>query len=252
MAFDWVCPFCDRAQTVVDSRMHQREYMLGVGESSDGYLMLQSLALCCVSKGCRKTSVHVLVYGEQIRSDGSRTGEIDPTDLRLSRRLLPEGKAKSLPEYIPEPLREDYREACLIRELSPKASATLIRRCIQGMIRDFCKISKKSLFQEIQALREAIDGGNGPRGVSYESVDAIDEIRSIGNIGAHMEKDINIIVDVEPEEAQLLIELTELLFEEWYVASHKRQLRLDGVKALAEEKRLLVENQKNGATETNE
>ena len=29
---------------------------------------------------------------------------------------------------------------------------------------------------------------------------AIDAVRSIGNIGAHMEKDINLIVDVDPEE----------------------------------------------------
>ena len=51
-----------------------------------------------------------------------------------------------------------------------------------------------------------------------------------------MEKDINIIVDVEPEEAQLLIELVELLFEEWYIARHKRQNHLSKIKELAEDK----------------
>ena len=34
---------------------------------------------------------------------------------------------------------------------------------------------------------------------------AIEAVRSVGNIGAHMENDINVIVDVEPEEAKLLI-----------------------------------------------
>jgi len=33
--------------------------------------------------------------------------------------------------------------------------------------------------------------------------EAIDAVRKLGNIGAHMEKDINVIVDVDPEEAEL-------------------------------------------------
>ena len=57
-------------------------------------------------------------------------------------------------------------------------------------------------------------------------MDAIGHVRRIGSIGAHMEKDINLILDVEPDEAQALIDLIELLFEEWYVASHVREERL--------------------------
>ena len=41
-----------------------------------------------------------------------------------------------------------------------------------------------------------------------------------------MEKDIDLIVEVDPDEAQKLIELAELLFEEWYVAQHTRTERL--------------------------
>ncbi|MCP1830281.1 hypothetical protein ACVIHH_005106 [Bradyrhizobium sp. USDA 4518] len=35
-------------------------------------------------------------------------------------------------------------------------------------------------------------------------MDAIDAVRIVGNIGAHMEKDVNLIVDIEPGEAQML------------------------------------------------
>lgn len=38
------------------------------------------------------------------------------------------------------------------------------------------------------------------------------QVREIGNIGAHMEADINVIIDVDPDEAQILIDLVELLF----------------------------------------
>jgi Domain of unknown function (DUF4145) len=103
--------------------------------------------------------------------------------------LRPSSSAKPQPSYIPEALRKDYEEACSIRDLSPKAAATLARRCLQGMIRDFFKIKGESLKQEIDALQARV-----PR----EVWDAIDAVRKIGNIGAHMEKNVDVIVDVEP------------------------------------------------------
>lgn len=48
-------------------------------------------------------------------------------------------------------------------------------------------------------------------------------VRRIGNIGAHMEKDINLIVDIEPDEAQKLIKLIELLLQQWYIERHNQQ-----------------------------
>ena len=38
-----------------------------------------------------------------------------------------------------------------------------------------------------------------------------------------MEKDINLIVDIEPEEAQKLIKLIELLLQQWYIERHNQQ-----------------------------
>lgn len=85
------------------------------------------------------------------------------------------------------------------------------------MIRDFWKISKPNLKQEIDELKGHVDA---------ETWDAIDAIRKLGNIGAHMEKDVNVIVDVDPDEAQKLVWLIELLLKEWYVTKHERQEKL--------------------------
>jgi hypothetical protein len=142
--------------------------------------------------------------------------------------LLPESEARVLPDYIPTPIREDYLEACRIRDLSPKASATLSRRCLQGMIRDFHGISKDRLFDEIKALEEVVDPD------VWASIDAV---REVGNIGAHMKKDIDVIVDVEPKEAQLLIGLIEQLIDDWYVAREERKKRAEQLKKLAEIKK---------------
>jgi hypothetical protein len=113
------------------------------------------------------------------------------------------------------------------------------------MIRDFCQISKRRLIDEIQELRKRVDAGNAPRGVEAETMDAIDAVREVGNVGAHMKANINEIVDVDPNEAQALIELVEMLFTDWYVARHQRQERLKRVTNVAAGKK----GKKNDATE---
>lgn len=178
------------------------------------------------------------------RIDSTYNNSYTTGELINSWDLLPDSMAKPQPDYIPLAIRNDYYEACRIRNLSPKASATLARRCLQGMIRDFTKIAKARLIDEIRALDAAIVEGAAPAGVTAESVEAIDKTREIGNIGAHMEKDVDLIVDIEPDEAQVLLELIEMLFEEWYVARHIRQERLARVTALSVEKKLALEKTK--------
>ena len=89
-----------------------------------------------------------------------------------------------------------------------------------------------------------MDAGQAPAGVQADTVDAIDHVRQIGNIGAHMEADINVIVDVDPEEAQVLIELAELLFDEWYVAREQRTQRLVKLGAIAADKKQLQQQRR--------
>lgn len=128
--------------------------------------------------------------------------------------IRPISSAIHFPQYIPKSIRQDYEEACAIVSLSPKASATLSRRCLQGMIRDFWGIKGKNLYEEISALKNQIPAD------LWSSIDAL---RELGNIGAHMEKDTNIIVDIDPNEANSLIQLIELLLKEWYINREERQ-----------------------------
>ena len=58
----------------------------------------------------------------------------------------------------------------------------------------------------------------------------------MGNIGAHMEKDVNLIVDIDPGEAQKLIKLLELLFKDWYVAQHDREELYNDILAIDRDK----------------
>jgi hypothetical protein len=222
MGFSWTCPFCGRSTTIVNDNFEvfTNHYEKRSAKYDD--INIVSRIVHCPHPKCDlftlSTSTHTTKFeGGRYKSD----------KLINTWSLIPSNSAMVMPDYIPQPIVDDYNEACLIRDLSPKASATLSRRCLQGMIRDFWGISKKTLFLEIEFIKDKLDS------LTWEAIDAV---RKIGNIGAHMEKDIDLIIDVEPNEAQLLIELIETLIKEWYVARSDRQQRMNGLVALAKSK----------------
>lgn len=222
-----ICPYCNKPTTATEPHIHDEEMDISLGEHSDlGHVHLLVTAVSCPDEECKK-----LYFAAKLANKSWMQGTRRYRYTVLNEwQLLPESNAKVLPDYIPLPIQEDYYEACRIRDLSPKASATLARRCLQGMIRDFHGISKQTLFEEIKELEKVVDTD------VWESIDAV---REVGNIGAHMKKDINIIVDVEADEAQLLIGLIEQLIEDWYVARNDRQARATKLKALAASKKVV-------------
>lgn len=141
--------------------------------------------------------------------------------------IFPESTAIQFPEYVPPAIREDYEEAYSIVTKSPKASATLARRCLQGMIRDFWNIHEKNLNAEITSLRPFIPAAQW---------NAIDAVRRVGNIGAHMEHDVNLIVDVSPDEAKSLLSLIELLVDKWYIDRHDSEQLYEKIATISDEK----------------
>lgn len=120
------------------------------------------------------------------------------------------------PTEVPAHIAVDYREACLVLSISPKASAALSRRCLQNLLRDVAKVKPSDLSNEIQ---EIINSGNLPSQLS-ESLDAV---RLIGNFAAHPIKSKNTgeAFDVEPKEASWSIEVLEQLFDFYYVLPAK-------------------------------
>lgn len=234
--FEWQCFFCSQHQVVTDNTLHSRFNKLYLGKPRDGEVGVRFSAIRCANPSCNELSLLFSYVTAKVRQ-----GDWVEDEELQTWRLRPDSFAKPQPDYIPIALREDYREACLIRDKSPKAAATLARRCLQGMIRDFCGISKSRLVDEINTLRKQVEDGSAPKGVESETVEAIDAIRGVGNIGAHMESDISLIVDVDPGEAQALIELIEMLFEEWYVARKVRDEKLARVKTIAAEKAAAIQ-----------
>lgn len=222
---NFTCAYCGRHSTLTNPNQFVRWERIDINEPTHGPVGLHLYAITCPNNECRKLTLQVKLTDSYMTA---ATGwEWGPLAIHQTWNLLPESQAKILPDYIPKPISEDYYEACRIRDLSSKASATLARRCLQGMIRDFWGISKGTLKEEIEALENKVDS------LTWE---AIDSVRKVGNIGAHMGKDINVIIDVESNEAQLLIELIEQLVDDWYRARNDKQERLKKIKEVAEAK----------------
>jgi len=222
--FDWTCPFCGRHATITEHSVHAASTFVEI-ENAEGPRHLLSQFVVCPNPKCKKYTLEVLL--SKARRVGLGPGNLVPEELIQEWQLVPSSKAQSFPDYIPKPILDDYNEACLIVTLSPKASATLSRRCIQGIIRDYWKVKPGRLVDEIEQIKDKVDP------LTWQAIEAV---RTVGNIGAHMEKDINVIVDVEPQEAELLIGLIEILLRDWYVAREERKARLEKVRLVAEAK----------------
>ena len=212
----YTCPFCGRVQALNNSSflknrtgLHSHEAMMRIDNETSAELNICNIR--CSNQKCRKITVLAMDY-------------------HMSKRvcdIIPQKVIRQFPEYIPQQIRQDYEEATSILNDSPKAAATLYRRCLQGMIRDFWGISKNRLVDEIKDLEKKIP---------VMQWNAIDALRKIGNIGAHMEKDVNTIVDIDEGEAEKLGKLIELLMEKWYIARHDEEALLQDITAISEEK----------------
>lgn len=227
-SYNWRCPHCEKFVTIADSNNKTSIHHLHI-KNVTGQDALVSTFIVCPNPDCQKYTLDVSIVPFDYPSVSGRNNNY--FDAVFSMRLVPFGSARTFPEYVPAAIRNDYAEACIIRDLSPKASATLARRAVQGVLRDFFGITQPTLKRELDELEKRIGTD-----VSQETWDGIDAVRTVGNIGAHMENDINVIVDVEPDEAQLLIGLVESLIEDTYIARAGRQERSAKLKALKQSK----------------
>ena len=118
-------------------------------------LWLQTEVTVCPNAECKVFAIEAALYKaawSDLRGQYCRSG--DPL---LQWRMRPQSSAKLFPSYIPQPLLDDYEEACAIRDLSPKASATLARRCLQGLIRVRRAGDPPALKPAIQILKAIAD-----------------------------------------------------------------------------------------------
>lgn len=230
--FNFECSYCNRPTTIQSSDYSENTIVPSAVGKDTGDIPYMMGTIACPNPACGKSTVILSQWPAKESQYGSW---YIPTDVERPLRrwnLMPRSRARQFPEYIPVAIREDYEEAHLILNDSPKASATLARRALQGIMREFYGAKPGNLFDDITEVEQA-------NKMDASLVKATHAVRDIGNIGAHMSKDINLIVPVEPGESEALLGLIELLLEETYVARHDREVRVQSVLQVAANKKAL-------------
>ncbi|MEN4751139.1 DUF4145 domain-containing protein [Pseudomonas sp. Ps21-P2] len=129
-----------------------------------------------------------------------------------------------LPPEIPEKYRQELEEARTAINYSPKASAALSRRLLQMTFHNELKIKARDLSKEID---EFIESSKAPTYLTS----AVDAIRNIGNFAAHPIKNSHTgdIVEVEPGEAEWLLEVLTALFDFVFVQPQTLKARREAL-----------------------
>jgi len=126
------------------------------------------------------------------------------------------GSFPPAPPDVPKSISMDYSEANEVLPISPKASAALSRRCLQGILSSHSYTGRDLVKQIDSALSETDASKSLPASLR----DNIDAIRNFGNFSAHPITDQTTlqIVDVEQGEAEWCLQILLDLFDHYYVA----------------------------------
>lgn len=199
------CPHCDTyIHPEFDSTWRPVEYRT---KEEFGFKIYYSLCPACDS------ALVELEEGDLVVKQGYDGEWIKDIGSALNRALIyPVLSKRSVDPSVPDQLASDFKEACMVMNLSPKASAALSRRILQQILQEKFGIKKRNLASEIEEF------------VSLESIpaylaEAVDAIRQVGNFAAHAAKNVHSgeIVDVEPGEAEWLLDVIDSLFDFTYI-----------------------------------
>ncbi len=149
----------------------------------------------------------------------------DVAPIHVDSMVWPKVPARGpLSPEVPAAYAADYREACLVVTDSPKASAALSRRCLQQLLREAARVKPGDLDKEIQQVLDA-------KTLPTHLAEAIDAVRTFGNFAAHPIKSQHTgeIVDVEPGEAEWLLDTLEGLFDFYFVQPAILQRKRDAL-----------------------
>ncbi|QBP17737.1 DUF4145 domain-containing protein [Acetilactobacillus jinshanensis] len=210
------CPFCGTTfyrsdLSYVDSRVYLKRmknrleiYPLGKNVAASPKLKQQHPELLRLEMSacpnCHRITVRAVGIGDQYKHHHVFN-------------IYPRFNADPLPTYVPDQIRQDYKEANEVYEVSPNSAAMLARRILEEIIADFYHIEEGDLYHDLDQLRHK---QSNPR-----VWQAIDSIRRLGNIGAHQTQNVdNVFGNVSVKGAKEIIGLIRMVIHDTYVEDH--------------------------------
>jgi len=231
--FNFLCKYCNQPTSITE-----HDYKFETIESPDNLANYKfSLEIIkCPNPDCKKTHVNVNVSKTIIVGGRKDFGLVSISTAKKevfdeTIEVLPEYGVILLPSYLPKDIQRDINEANLIKNKSTRASASLLRRALQSMIRDFWKseIIPGELNSEITQLKSKI--------TDAALYNAMHSLKNIASFAAHPEKDISSIVDIEKSELDQMFKIIHILIKEWYVNKKEREENLKSLNKMASKKK---------------
>jgi hypothetical protein len=226
------CPYCGFTYQTDAGRI--RSYLLADPGSN---VAVHSVIFICPHIDCGKAEVFVDAgtFPAALRGrpeEDRQKINYDMPGSYFKNRLLPPfgGKPELRTAEVPETIYRDYDEACKLLPVSAGASVTMARRCVQKMIRAKFKLKPGKLQNEINTL------GTLSPPVHQEVIEALDCVRKTGKFRALPEDDVKVIGDVTQDAAQTVIEILEILINDWFVAPAEHNERLVALQLILNKK----------------
>ncbi|MDR1915292.1 MAG: DUF4145 domain-containing protein [Synergistaceae bacterium] len=228
------CPYCGYMyQAILGQNVYSNLF-----SDPGGNIALHSVIYICPHIACKKIEVSVdagmipVSAQGKIEGDRNRMG-YDISGVFFSERILPRdvgGKPEFKVAEVPEVIFRDYDEACRLLGVSPSASATYARRCLQSMVRKKFKLKPGKFQNEIKTL-SSVSGT-----VKQEVIEALESVRRMGRFRAMPEDDVRVIAEITYAEARKIIDIIEVILCDWFVAPAEQDKRAGALRAILERK----------------
>ncbi|GEM_PF-643394 len=222
------CPHCHNA-------FSNQKIRMWFGTDSDGAWAVSGTI--CPTRECQRLVLY-LEKGDAglIMQDGQYAQIFKP--FKSGARLIrPEFVLPSIPIGTPPKIAQDYREASMVLALSPTASAALSRRCLQSIIRE---VSAKDIknFKQGNLKGEINQVTKSKTILNANLIEMLHGVRIIGNFAAHPNKSkhTNLIMPVEPNEAEFNLTVIDKLLFYYFVQSPQEKKILDDINKKQQEK----------------
>lgn len=149
-------------------------------------------------------------------------GGQDEPELLDERVIFPLNSSRpNLPDEVPSALRDIYREAASIENLSPNGSAFLARRILEQSLREHLSKPRGKLMNLIEEFITE-------HTASETLLQLMHDVREFGNIAGHPAQDQQgEWTTVEAAEASYTLDLVAELLDHIYVRPKRREAMLD-------------------------
>ncbi len=144
-----------------------------------------------------------------------------PVGIATATMVYPKGTGRpALPTVVPWQYASDYQEAARLLPDSPQASAAVSRHCLRRLFHETIGMCSTDFARELDLLLAS-------RQLPRYLADALDAVRNFADFAAHPEKGTTpgAISDVQPGEAEWLLDTLDALFNFYFVQPAETERR---------------------------